>query len=158
MERLLRFCWGKRRECREIETGISVTNSVKANHASFHLASHKNILGSAFHSTPPLLQNTHIDPWLRPNPSRQTTWTDQYLSGRGPLEDTTDSRARERETRDSHVVGGLIRTSRHVLQVPRPCSETSVLSPSTGFQLCIFLGIRQKFHCCLLLRQSDQRS
>ena len=29
---------------------------------------------------------------------------------------------------------------------------------STGFQLCIFLGIRQKFHCCLLLRQSDQRS
>ena len=54
MERLLRFCWGKRRECREIETGISVTNSVKANHASFHLASHKNILGSAFHSTRPL--------------------------------------------------------------------------------------------------------
>ena len=28
----------------------------------------------------------------------------------------------------------------------------------TGFQRCIFLGIRQKFHCCLLLWQSDQRS
>ena len=44
---------GGRRECREIETRISVTIPVKANHASFHLASHKNILGSAFHSTPP---------------------------------------------------------------------------------------------------------
>ena len=43
-------CW----ECREIETGISVTIPVKANHASFHLASHKNILGSAFYSTRPL--------------------------------------------------------------------------------------------------------